>query len=45
MPVSIPNAKHFWIEQNTHLGFWLSDQAEEAQGLAVAFFRKHLRNA
>ncbi|RLC68279.1 MAG: alpha/beta hydrolase [Chloroflexi bacterium] len=39
---TIPNAEHFWIEEGTHLGFWLSDQAEEVQGLAVDFLNKHL---
>ena len=39
---TIPNAEHFWIEEGTHLGFWLSDQAEEAQALAVDFLKKHL---
>ena len=39
---TIPNAEHFWIEGGTHLGFWLSDQAEEAQVLAVDFLKKHL---
>jgi pimeloyl-ACP methyl ester carboxylesterase len=39
---TIPNAEHFWIEGGTHLGFWLSDQAEEAQALAVDFLKKHL---
>ncbi len=39
---TIPNAEHFWIEGGTHLGFWLSDQAEEVQVLAVDFLKKHL---
>jgi pimeloyl-ACP methyl ester carboxylesterase len=39
---TIPNAEHFWIEEGTHLGFLLSDQAEEAQALAVDFLKKHL---
>ncbi len=39
---TIPNAEHFWIEEGSHLGFLLSDQAEEAQALAVGFLKKHL---
>jgi hypothetical protein len=45
MPATIPDGEHFWIEEGTHLGFWLSDQAEEAQGSGIAFFRKLLRNS
>ncbi len=41
---TIPNAEHFWIESGTHLGFWLSGQAEEAQALVVDFLKKHLGN-
>lgn len=39
---TIPGAEHFWMETGTHFGFWLSDEAEEAQRVAVDFMRKHL---
>lgn len=40
---TIPCAEHFWIDHGSHLGFLLSDQAEEAQQIAIAFFKKHLK--
>jgi pimeloyl-ACP methyl ester carboxylesterase len=39
---TIPDAEHLWIEEGTHLGFWLSDQAADAQRKAIDFFKKHL---
>jgi pimeloyl-ACP methyl ester carboxylesterase len=39
---TIPGAEHFWINRGTHLCFWLSDQAGEAQQRTIAFLKKHL---
>lgn len=39
---TIPVAEHYWIEAGTHFCFWLSDQAEEAQKIAVDFLRRHM---
>ncbi len=38
---SIPNAEHFWIEEGSHLGFWLSPHAAVAQTAARAFLHRH----
>jgi len=36
----IPNAKRFWIEEGSHLGFWLSPNAASAQQAAQAFLEQ-----
>ncbi|MDD5085176.1 MAG: alpha/beta hydrolase [Candidatus Omnitrophica bacterium] len=36
----IPGAARFWIEEGSHLGFWFSRHAEEAQSAARAFLDK-----
>jgi pimeloyl-ACP methyl ester carboxylesterase len=33
----IPGAERFWIEEGSHLGFWLSPHAAQAQALAREF--------
>jgi pimeloyl-ACP methyl ester carboxylesterase len=40
--LTITGAEHFWIENGTHFGFWLSDQAEEAQKASVDFLKKYV---
>ncbi len=37
----IPGAERYWIEEGDHLGFWLSQYAEQAQEVARAFLEKH----
>jgi len=37
----IPGAEHFWIEEGSHLGFWLSPHAAEAQDAAREFLDRH----
>jgi pimeloyl-ACP methyl ester carboxylesterase len=39
---TIPGAEHFWINRGTHLCFWLSDQAEEAQQRVIDFLKRYL---
>lgn len=39
---AIPGAEHYWIEGGTHLAFFVSDEAEEAQWAAADFLRRHL---
>jgi hypothetical protein len=41
---TIPGAEHYWIETGTHFGFWLSDQADEAQKTAIDFLKTHVSN-
>lgn len=38
---SIPGAERFWIEAGSHLGFWLSPHASEAQAAARDFLDRH----
>jgi hypothetical protein len=35
-------AERYWIEEGDHLGFWLSQYAEQAQEVARAFLEKHV---
>jgi pimeloyl-ACP methyl ester carboxylesterase len=37
----IPKAERFWIEEGSHLGFWLSPHAAQAQGAAREFLDRH----
>ena len=37
----IANSERFWIEEGSHLGFWLSRHAEEAQQCARDFLARH----
>ncbi|MEP6989013.1 MAG: alpha/beta hydrolase [Chloroflexota bacterium] len=37
----IPGAERFWIEEGSHLGFWLSPHAAQAQAAARAFLCRH----
>jgi pimeloyl-ACP methyl ester carboxylesterase len=37
----IPRCERFWIEQGSHLGFWLSKNSPAAQNTAIAFLDKH----
>ncbi|MDP4014651.1 MAG: alpha/beta hydrolase [Candidatus Nanopelagicales bacterium] len=37
----IPGAERFWVEEGSHLGFWLSPHAEEAQAAAREFLTRH----
>ena len=39
---TIAAAQHLWINRGTHLCFWLSPQATEAQEQAVAFVKAHM---
>jgi pimeloyl-ACP methyl ester carboxylesterase len=38
---NIPGAERFWIEYESHLGFWLSPDASKAQEVAREFLRRH----
>ena len=37
---NIPNAERYWIEEGSHLGFWLSPDAQKAQEVAHNFLDK-----
>jgi pimeloyl-ACP methyl ester carboxylesterase len=37
----IPRAEHLWIEEGSHLGFWLSPHAAQAQDAAREFLSRH----
>lgn len=37
----IPTCERYWIEEGSHLGFWLSPHAQEAQKAARNFLAKH----
>jgi len=37
----IPGAEQFWIEEGSHLGFWLSPHAAQAQDAAREFLGRH----
>lgn len=37
----IPNCERYWIEEGSHLGFWLSRRSHAAQKVAVDFLEKH----
>jgi len=37
----IPRCGRYWIEEGSHLGFWLSPNAQEAQEVAAKFLNKH----
>jgi pimeloyl-ACP methyl ester carboxylesterase len=39
----IPHCERYWIEEGSHLGYWLSPHAREAQEVAVQFLHKHCR--
>ncbi len=38
---SIPLSERYWIEEGSHLGFWLNEKALEAQRLASDFIHRH----
>lgn len=38
---NIPGAERFWIEEGSHLGFWLSPDAAKAQAAACEFLSRH----
>ena len=38
---NIPGAERFWIEYESHLGFWLSPHAAKAQAVAREFLSRH----
>jgi pimeloyl-ACP methyl ester carboxylesterase len=38
----IPLAERYWIEEGDHLGFWLSQHAEQAQECARAFLQTYV---
>jgi pimeloyl-ACP methyl ester carboxylesterase len=38
---NIPGAERFWIEEGSHLGFWLSPRAARAQDAAREFLSRH----
>lgn len=38
---NIPGAERFWIEYESHLGFWLSPHASKAQAVACEFLNRH----
>jgi pimeloyl-ACP methyl ester carboxylesterase len=37
----IPGAQHFWMQDDDHLGFWLSPAAQPAQDVARGFLLQH----
>ncbi|WP_176993347.1 alpha/beta fold hydrolase [Nonomuraea jiangxiensis] len=37
----IPGAEHLWMDDEDHLGFWLSPKAEQVQAVLRAFLRRH----
>jgi pimeloyl-ACP methyl ester carboxylesterase len=37
----IPGAQSYWMEEDDHLGFWLSPEAGKAQEAARSFLRQH----
>jgi len=37
----IPSCERYWIEEGSHLGFWLSPHAQEAQKATRDFLAKH----
>ena len=37
----IPDSERYWIEQGSHLGFYLSPHADIAQKTARDFLEKH----
>lgn len=39
----IPNAERFWIEEGSHLGFWISPNGALAQEAARTFLEQHSR--
>lgn len=39
----ITGAERFWIEEGSHVGFWLSPHAAAAQAVARQFLDRHLR--
>jgi len=40
----IPGAERYWIEEGDHLGFWLSQHAEQVQECARAFLQTYAPN-
>ena len=38
---NIPGAERFWIEYESHLGFWMSPHAAKAQAVAREFLSRH----
>jgi len=38
---NIPGAERFWIEEGSHLGFWISPHSREAQAAASEFLERH----
>ncbi|MEU8363107.1 alpha/beta hydrolase [Nonomuraea sp. NPDC048882] len=37
----IPGAQHYWMENEDHLGFWLSPRADQSQAVVRTFLRQH----
>ena len=37
----IPGAERFWIEEGSHLGFWINPHSAEAQAVAREFLERH----
>ena len=37
----IAGAERFWIEEGSHLGFWISPNSDKAQGVAKDFLDRH----
>ena len=38
---NIPGAERFWIEEGSHLGFWISKNGRAAQDATLAFLNRH----
>lgn len=38
----VPNAERFWIEEGSHLAFWINPHAKEAQAYALDFLKRHM---
>lgn len=38
----IDNAERFWIEEGSHLAFWINPKSKEAQEYAIDFLKKHM---
>ena len=38
---SAPGAERFWVEEGSHLGFWLNPHAAQAQAAAREFLGRH----
>jgi len=38
----IPGAERFWIEEGSHLCFWINPKSKEAQAYALDFLKRHM---